>query len=307
MKLAVVRLSAMGDILHVLPLLHVLKRNLKQHQILLITQKRFASWAGAAPFVDGVAAMDLSSRPAIRESLGALQDLHLDAVVDAQGLYKSALLALRSGAALRVGFGPSACREPLSAFFHLRRVRPSGTHIIDRNLSLAAAVGCGDLSPDGYSLDFLPGDPAGRVEEFLRRLEGRPFLLFHPFSSRRDKDFPLEPVRAMRSFLGERNMELVVSCGPGQEDLGNAASEALPGICAPVFSIREMGVLIEKAACVLAPDTGFLHIADGLRKPTISYYTHLPPERNGPYFTRGLTFWRKPPDPAEMAAFLEAL
>jgi ADP-heptose:LPS heptosyltransferase len=305
MKIAVIRLSAMGDIIHVLPLLHVLKRNLKQHQILLVTQKRFASWAGSAPFVDGVAAVDLSSRSAIRDSVRTLRDHGLDGIVDAQGLYKSAFLALRAGAALRVGFGPAACREPLSAFFHHRRVGPSGTHIIDRNLSLAAAVGCGDLSLDGYSLDFLPADPAGRVRDFLNRLEGRSFVLFHPFSSRAAKDFPLEPVGALRACLRERSMELIVSCGPGQEERGGAAAQALRGVPVPLFSVREMALLIAKAACVIAPDTGFLHVADGLRIPTISSFTHLPPERNGPYFTPGLTFWRVPPDPARMAAFME--
>lgn len=307
MKCAVVRLSAMGDIVHSYPLIYVLKKNLKAHQILLITQQKFASWAGAAPFLDGVAVVDLSSREAIRHSVRTLRDHALDGIVDAQGLYKSAFLALRSGATLRIGFASKACREPLAAWFYHRRILPEGRHIIEKNLSLARALGCGAGSLDGYALDFLPEDPGGKVREFIKTLNGGSFILFHPFSSRADKDFPLEPVRALRSCLGERNRKLIVSCGPGQEERGRAAAEALPGVPVPLFSVREMALLIGKAACVIAPDTGFLHVADGLRIPTISFFTQWPPERNGPYFAPGLTFWREPPDAAKMAEFIEGL
>jgi heptosyltransferase I len=307
MNLAVLRLSAMGDVIHTLPLLHVLKKNLREHRILLVTHPRFAPWAGGAPFVDGILPADLASREGRTAALAAIRGAELDCIVDAQGLYKSALLAFFSGAVLRVGFARGACREPLAALFYHRRVRPGGAHVIEKNLSLAAALGCADMTLGDYRLDFLPADPEGRVKKFMEGMTGRPFILFHPFSSRKEKDFPLEPVKALLPRLRERGMALAVSGGPGQEERVRAAAGALSAAAVPLFSIPEMALLIRHAACVIAPDTGFLHIADGLRKPTVSYFTHLPPERNGPFFTPGLAFWRVLPDPGRMRSFLEAL
>lgn len=307
MNLAIIRLSAMGDVIHALPLFHVLRKNLREHELLLVTHPKFAAWAGGAPFIDGILPADLASRSGRSAALADLRGAGLDCIMDAQGLYKSALLAFFSGAVLRVGFSPGACREPLSAVCYHRRIRPRGTHVIEKNLSLAAAVGCADLTLEDYRLDFLPADPDGRVKEFMAGMAGRPFVLFHPFSSRKEKDFPLESVKPLQSWLRDRGMLMAVSGGPGQEDKVRAAAEFLSVTAVPLFSVPEMAQLIRQAACLIAPDTGFLHLADGLRKPTISYFTHLPPERNGPYFGRGLTFWRETPDAGKMTAFIEAI
>ena len=307
MKLAVIRLSALGDVIHTLPLLHVLRKNFRKHELLLVTHPKFEAWAGGAPFIDGILPADLASPAGRSAALSDLRKTGLDCIMDTQGLYKSALLAFFSGAVLRVGFSPGACREPLSAVCYHRRIRPRGTHVIEKNLSLAAAVGCADFSLEDYRLDFLPADPDGRVKEFMEGMAGRPFVLFHPFSSRRDKDFPLEAVKPLQPWLRDRGMRLAVSGGPGQEKKVRAAAEFLSAAAVPLFSVPQMALLIRQASCLIAPDTGFLHIADGLRKPTISFFTHLSPERNGPFFGWGLTFWREAPETARMCSFLEVL
>jgi heptosyltransferase-1 len=304
LKLAVLRLTAFGDVVHALPLCFVLKRGLPETEILLATTERNAAWTRGLPFLDRV--LVLPEGPGAAAAL--LRAEGLDAILDAQGLYKSALIAFRSGACLRCGFGLGSCREPLAALaYHRHTSPPPRTHIIDKNLSLAALAGVAPVPLEGYSLAPVAADPQGRAAAFLQSLEGRRPALLHPFSSRRDKDFPLEPLQALLPPMRARGWEPVLSSGPGQEALAREAVAVLGCRTAPPFGVRETAFLLARSALLAAPDTGFLHLADALGIPTISRFTHLPSWRNGPRFSPHLVFDRVPPDPQTMAQFVEAL
>lgn len=304
MKLAVLRLSALGDVVHALPLCFVLKRGLPGTEILLATSERNAAWTRDLPFLDRVLALP----PGIAAAASALRSEGLDALLDAQGLYKSALVAFRSGACLRGGFGLWSCREPLAALAYHRTVSPlKRTHIIDKDLALAALAGVSDCSLDGYSLAAAASDPDGRVEAFLRSLDGRRPAVLHPFSSRRDKDFPLDPLKALLPAMRAKGWEPVLSSGPGQEVLAEEAGSRLGCRRVPPLGVRETASLLSRSALLAAPDTGFLHLADALAIPTISWFSHLPAWRNGPRFARHLAFDRIAPDLKAMAGFVEAL
>jgi len=89
------------------------------------------------------------------------------------------------------GLGFTACRESLAALAYHRTVTPpKRSHIIDKDLALAALAGVSDRSLDGYSLAAVGADPSGRVAAFLGTLGGRRPVVFHPFSSRRTKISP---------------------------------------------------------------------------------------------------------------------
>ncbi len=304
MKVAVLRLSAFGDVVHVLPLCFVLKRGLPNTEVLLATAERNAVWTMDLPFLDRVLALPAAPGATAK----VLRAEILDALLDAQGLYKSALVAFRSGACLRGGFGFGACREPLAALaYHRHAAPPCRAHIIDKNLALAALAGVSDRSLNGYSLAAVAADPRGTVESFLRSLHGRRPAVLHPFSSRRDKDFPLDPLKALIPSLRARGWEPVLSSGPGQEPMAEQAAAHLGCRRMPPLDVRETAALLSVAACLAAPDTGFLHLADALGVPTLSWFTRLPAWRNGPRFSRHLVFDRIPPDPRTMGEFVEAL
>jgi heptosyltransferase-1 len=131
--------------------------------------------------------------------------------------------------------------------------------------------------------------------------------VLHPFSSRREKDFPVESLKALFPVLKTKGWEPVLSWGPGQEVLAEGARAALGCPLLPALGIRETAALLARSALLAAPDTGFLHLADALAIPTISWFTHLPSWRNGPRFARHLAFDRVPPDPRTMGEFVEAL
>lgn len=304
MKLAVLRLSALGDVVHALPLCFVLKKGLPSTEILLATSERNAGWARDLPFLDRAVA--LPAAPGAAAAL--LRAEGPDALLDVQGLYKSALVAFRSGACLRGGFGFRSCREPLAALaYHRTFSPPKRAHIIDKNLALAALAGVSDRSLDGYSLAAVAADQNGKVETFLLSLDGRRPAVLHPFSSRRDKDFPLEPLKVLIPLVRGRGWEPVLSSGPGQEKLAEEAAATLGCRRAPSLDVRETAALLAKSALLAAPDTGFLHLADALGIPSISWFSHLPSWRNGPRFSPHLTFDRAQPDPRAMGGFVESL
>ena len=304
MKLAVLRLSALGDVVHALPLCFVLKKGLPNTEVLLATSERNAAWTRGLPFLDRVVALPAS--PGLASA--ALRAEGFDALLDAQGLYKTALIAFRAGACLRGGFGFKACREPLAALAYHRTVSPpKRTHIIEKNLALADLAGVADRSLEGYSLVPVRTDPEGKVEAFLASLAGRRPAVLHPFSSRRDKDFPIESLRALVPALRSKGWEPVLSSGPGQESMAEQAAALLDCRRAPSLDVRETASLLTRSALLAAPDTGFLHLADALGIPTVSWFSHLPAWRNGPYFSRHLAFDRVVPDPKALTAFVESL
>ena len=304
MRLAVLRVSALGDVVHALPLCHVLKRGLPDTEICLATAGRNSAWTGDLPFIDRVLSLPTAPGPAA----AILRAEGLDALLDAQGLYKTALIAWRSGACLRGGFGFKACREPLAALAYHRTVSPpKRAHIIDKNLALASLAGVTGVSLDGYSLAAVAADPEGKVEAFLGSLQGRKPAVFHPFSSRLDKDFPLDPLRALLPALKAKGWEPVLSAGPGQEAMAEAAGGVLGCRRVPPLDVRETAALLIRAALLVAPDTGFLHLADALGVPTLSWFSHLPSWRNGPRFAPHLVFDKVEPDSKAMGEFVENL
>jgi len=107
--------------------------------------------------------------------------------------------------------------------------------------------------------------------------------------------------------LRSKGWEPVLSSGPGQETLAEGAAALLGCRRVPSLDVRETATLLARSALLAAPDTGFLHLADALAIPSISWFSHLPSWRNGPRFAPHLVFDRVQPDLKLMAEFVESL
>jgi lipopolysaccharide heptosyltransferase I len=223
-----------------------------------------------------------------REALGtlsaSLDGFGADAVLDVQGLWKSALLAQLSPGRI-TGFAASARRESASALLCHRRVVPPplARHVVEKNLALLNSLGVPIVrrSPDARYLLRRP-DPDS--EAFLETLP-RPYALYHPGAGRPDKAWGEERFAALAEGLSKsRGLAAVLSWGPGDEVRVDRLRRRLPGArAAPRLSIPGLARLAAGASLLVAGDTGPLHLADAVGTPVLALFGPTDPARNGPF------------------------
>jgi lipopolysaccharide heptosyltransferase I len=295
-KVAVVKLSSIGDVVHALPVAVALKRHAAATRVVWIAEAREASLLAGHPDVDDVIVADTRGwrreRPgvtAMREALGVARRLRgeaFDVALDLQGLMKSALLTALTRAPRRIGFAAGWSREWPSALLMNERVRPpdSARHVVDQYLTLARPLGVA-ATPVEFR---MPADPAadGRADEFLAGAGIKPhdrLVLVNPGAGRPDKRWPVERLRDLARRLADETVaRVVVLWGPGEEQDARAIAGAA-AILAPPTTLRDLVALARRARLLIAGDTGPLHIAAAVGTPCVGLYGPTSGVRNGPY------------------------
>jgi len=269
-RVLVVRLGAMGDILHTLPAVAFLKRSCPECEITWLVEPRWRPLLDGNPTLDRVLTLQRSTLAGLLETRRQLRAMRFDAAMDFQGLLKSALSSRASGAPERIGFVSSQLREPLAAAFYTRTVSATATHVVDRNLELAAAyagfpaAGTREFPlPDGASSAHLPAEP---------------FVLASPLAGWASKQWPMEHYRDLAVLLrAELGLQLVLDGPPGADF--SLAADAIPHYS----SLPQLIYTTRRAAAVVGVDSGPLHLAAALGKPGVAIFGPTDPARNGPY------------------------
>lgn len=267
-EILVIRLGAMGDILHALPAVASLRASLPNAAITWAVEQKWLPLLEDNPCVQHTAVIDRHSVGGIRRSLRALRERSYEWAIDLQGLYKSALVGRLARAHTLLGFDRSQLREPLAGVFYQQTVKARREHVVERNLELVAAAGASMICPESPL-------PPGRAE--CRLPEGR-FVLASPLAGWMSKQWPREHFAQLARLLQQRyDVPLVVDVPPGMEtaDLAPAIphQSSLAGL---IYATR-------RATAVLGVDSGPLHLAAALRKPGVAIFGPTDPARNGPY------------------------
>src|SRR5580704_17788373 len=222
----VVRLGAMGDILHALPAVRALKLGHPDSPLTWVVEPRWAPLLEQNPFVDRVVTLQRDSFKGLAASYRALRESRYRIAVDFQGLIKSALVAAAAQPARIYGFDASQVRERAAALFYRHKIFSSAAHVVDRNLDLAAAAGAVCDGPAIFPL------PPGRPEGDLPAGE---FVLASPLAGWASKQWPLAHYRALAALLdSELGIPLVLNGPPGAPwgEIAPAIAHysALPGL-----------------------------------------------------------------------------
>lgn len=269
-RLLVIRLSAFGDVIHTIPAVVALRDALPQTEIAWAVEPAHAE---LVEIVARVKAARVSLKQwSLARIAQARRDVRgFDAVIDFQGLLKSALIARASGAKLRYGFARDVIREKPAAWFVNQPVSidPS-RHVVEWNISLARA--CAPAIAHVPEVDFAPfaDDTAGKLGAFENR------IVLLPGAGRPEKQWPVQRYAELARRLGD---QAIVAWGPGEESLARAVGAEL----APPTTFRELAFLLGRARLVVGGDTGPLHLAAALGTPVAGLYGPTDPARNGPY------------------------
>ncbi len=307
-RLLIVRLSAMGDVIHTLPAAQALRAAFPQAMIGWLIEERWAELlcvpgtpgrgprSAQRPLVDWVhtvnlrewrkSLLDIHTMQQIARLWNDVRSARYDVAVDLQGAIRSAVLARWSGAG--VVFGASESRESPAGLWYTRRAIARGVHVVEQNFSVAEAVAQRTLV---MPRPELPRDCAAekRIEERLAGTEVEKFAILNPGAGWGAKRWPAERYGHVARALAECGVGAILNYGPGEETLAREAEEASRGAArAMKTTISELIVLTRRAVLFIGGDTGPMHLAAALEVPVVAIFGPTDPARNGPYRTRSI-------------------
>lgn len=303
-NILIVRLGAMGDVLHAMPAVAALRQRFPEAGIGWVIERRWAellldpetgahAGAGDRKLVDAIHVVDTlawrrelfsaTTYYGMRRAIDRIRTEHYALAIDVQGAIKSAVLAKIGGARSIVGF--AAPREQLATLLYRRKVEARAAHVVDQNLELVSTVAERMLQPGEFDLPRSPKAEAW-CDKALRDLGISKFAILNPGSGWGAKSWPAERFGEVGRRLREIGIKSVINFGPSERELADAVSRASDGSAQPVScSVMELVALTRRASLFIGGDTGPLHLAAALKIPCVALFGPTDPARNGPYGT----------------------
>jgi heptosyltransferase I len=306
-SILVIRLGAMGDIIHTLAAVTALRTAVPDIRIGWVVEDRWSELLcaeGSAhagprdaqrPIADFLHLVDTKrwrkspssaeTRRAVKAVRHEIRDQKYEVAADFQGAMKSALIARFSGATAVAGFEHP--REAPARFLYRERFPVRGTHVIEHYRSLAEAIAARSLPKCSPS---LPRDEKAETSIAAKlAIIGQEFVLINPGAGWGAKQWPAERYGKVARAIASEGFTALVNFGPGEQELALSVQEASGGVAQPIScSIAELIALTHRAKMFIGGDTGPLHLAAALRIPVVAIFGPTDPARNGPYSTNSI-------------------
>ncbi|HVO61573.1 MAG TPA: glycosyltransferase family 9 protein [Terriglobales bacterium] len=299
-RLLIVRLSAMGDVLHTLSAAGALRLAMPETHFGWIVEERWADLVRYAcvrdgpvltPIVDEVHKVNLkkwrrslasiNTWRRIHSCVTDLRAAHYDVAVDFQGAARSALVARLSQAPSICGFAEP--RENVASMFYTSAVVTNEKHVVAQTVALASAIAQRRL-------------PAARIEFTCQGCANSvptlpsDYVILNPGAGWGAKQWPAERYGEVAKRLAEElQLRCFINGGPGEHDLIRTAQSASHGSAQPIAcSPLELVDVVRSARLFIGGDTGPMHLAATLRVPVVAIFGPTDPARNGPFGTRSI-------------------
>ena len=292
-NILIVKLSAIGDVIHALPVSYAIKERYPEAHLTWVVEKPAYPILEDNPYIDEII---LFEKAKFRSIGGFLREIgpfrrrlrvrRYDASLDLQGLFKSAAIVWNAGARRRIG--TANMREGAQLMSRPVRGAHAAGHIVERYLDVARALGC---TVDEVRFPVAVSERDRAAAEMLLAREGvqagRPFVAFAIGANWPNKRWPVEHFAALADRLYRAHyVPVLVGGGRLDETLSQdimAASEIPPVNLVGRTNLKQLAHIFTRAALVLGGDTGPVHLAAGLRRPTVMLMGPTDANRNGPY------------------------
>jgi len=298
MKILMIKVSALGDIIHALPAAAYLKGCPGIKELHWLVEEPFAGFLSGQPLIDKIQCISTKKwrQQGIAESLkGVLNTIRrlrrekYDLVLDLQGNSKSGMFTRFSGAPLRFGFDAQRVREWPNLLATNRHITPekSAEHIIDKNLALGAGAFPGGPPAPLQGPLLADSHYLIKVEKKLSALREKdgPLIIFHYGTTWETKLWSIESwIELARSLWETKAITPLLTWGNEEEleAVKRIASACPQTIIWPRGNLEELMALLKMADLVVGGDTGPIHIAAALGTSTVSLYRATDHRRNGP-------------------------
>lgn len=285
-------MSAVGDAVHVMPLVHALKAHAPTSRITWVLQPGPATLVRGHPLVDDIVVFDRARGwGAFLDVRRALADRPFDVVLALQVYFKAGLVTAFTQSPIKLGFDRARARDA-NALFTTHRIAPHrGQHVQDQYFEFLDAIGIPHGAPE-WTLGPWNEPEREWQREFLSQFD-RPIAPIVVATSKPEKDWmPERWARVCHLLWDEFGLQPVLVGGRSARELAAEATilRAAPMAHSALGSgLRRLAAILDGAAVALSPDTGPLHLAVALRTPVVGLMGYTNPKRVGPYdFARDL-------------------
>ena len=286
MRIAIVKLSAMGDIVHAMIVLQYIKKFNTKILIDWIVEENYKDLLKSNPDINNIYCVNFKEAKKKKSILAFLKDLKklrdndlYDLVIDMQGLIKSAIVSRFLPSKQIIGFDKFSSRERLASFFYNKRLNcPYETNVILRNIALIEfALG---FSVEKHQIFNKVPFIYSNIEKLdFKKTKSKKNILIIPGASHPSKRYPAESFAKLVHLL---NANYFVLWGNSEEELlAKEIKKRAPDVqICPKLSIEKIVSLISQIDLVIGPDTGPTHIAWGLNIKSITIFGSTPGYRN---------------------------
>ncbi|MBP2656381.1 MAG: lipopolysaccharide heptosyltransferase [Firmicutes bacterium] len=292
-NILIVKLSAIGDVIHALPVAPILKRHFPEAKITWVVEKPAYDLLTNNPYIDDIIIFDKPMFKSFsgllthgRELAKHLKDKKIDMALDLQGLFKSAAIVFLSGAPMRLGY----CN--MREFSHLVSQPVLGAnkdgHVVDRYLDVARALGCEITQPINFPIHITAKE--AEAAEGIAAQAGlggnNRYVVLAPGTNWATKCWPVKHFAKLADKLYQVNIIPVLIGGKGDKRLAEdiTALTTIPPVnLTGKTSLKQLAHVIKQASCLVGGDTGPMHLAVAVNTTVVALFGATDPLRNGPY------------------------
>jgi len=309
MKILILRVSAIGDVVHTLPAIFLIKKVYPQAKISWVVQKKAAALLIDQPFLENVWVLpnkflSYKNWKSTFKTIQQIRTNNWDAILDVQGIIKTSILATFCKGT-KYGFDYKNSRLGLTSFLSNKHVKPIYKNIIQKNLSLTSAMLWHEKKSNYFTSPSInelkktftlqiPEQKKKIVNKWLKQNNIKNFIAIAPNTTWPSKQWPEENWEQLLELIKSNEslnnfFTLLIGKDFGQQ-AQNLAKKTTAGknkrhIC-PKWDLITTCYLISKSNLLIAPDTGLLHIADFLAKKSIGIFGPTNTKKHGPFLTR---------------------
>ena len=286
-NILIIKPSSLGDVVHSLPTLKALRDRFPEARLSWVINRELSNILEGNPYLDEIIPFERRYRGFYTFTKG-LRRKGFDLIIDLQGLFRSGLMALLSGAKKRIGFANGRESSPM---FYTDTV-PVATmemHAVDRYLLIAEHLGA--KTEDSEDRDFTIN--FSKEEDYIRRLfkekdlEGEKIIVINPSGRWKTKRWPVEKFAALADLINkEKGASVILIGGPADVELATevelrAKAEIIN--IAGMTTLKQLAALLSKVSLLVTNDSGPMHIAATVGTPVIALFGPTDPKRTGPY------------------------
>ncbi|WP_159566826.1 lipopolysaccharide heptosyltransferase RfaC [Budvicia diplopodorum] len=290
MRVLIVKTSSMGDVLHTLPALTDAQQAIPGIQFDWVVEEGFSQIPTWHPAVDRTIPVAIrrwrkswfhsDTRKEREAFVSSLRQFQYDAVIDAQGLIKSAALITRKARGIKHGQDSRSAREPLASWFYdVKHYIAKNQHAVERTRQLFAMS-------LGYEIPGEKGD-YGIASRFLATLpqHANPYLVFLHATTRDDKHWPEHHWRDLIALMAGSGLQIKLPWGaPHEHERAIRLAKGFQHVeVLPKLSLQEIAQILAGAKAVVSVDTGLSHLTAALDRPNITLYGPTDPGLIGGY------------------------
>jgi heptosyltransferase I len=287
-NVCILRLSAIGDTCHVVPLLRTLQHAWPETRFTWIIGKLEARLMTLLEGVEFITVDKKAGFGALRTLREQMRGRHFDVLLHMQLAFRASMVARQIPAEVKLGFDRPRARELQWLFTNACIAPRTREHVLDSFFGFAEALGVQDRK---LRWDLpLPADAVSYAEKLIP--DSQPTLVISPCSSHVLRNWRPERYAAVADHaVNNRGMRVILAGGPSalEREMGEAIERA-----ATVSLVNQIGrdtlpqllALLRRARVLISPDSGPVHMATMVGTPVIGLYAATNPERSGPYLSR---------------------